>query len=280
MTFRPISTTRTTQPQGAARVNFGNPLTTGLGFLGVGSSSRLLVLPGLPITIQGSAPRVGGRGVGWYTSALPETANTSLTTSSGNGSGDYCIFALAAPVASGTSAVMLAQYSDSFVHQARLQANLNGSNSEASGAFAFTDIDAAGVFSTVGVGSGVTDGKPHLFCGNRRGTTYELWIDGILSATATQTARDIHDPAGTKILIGADPAGARPSLAPVFLVGGFNRSLSASEAQQFGNNPWQLFAPEPRRIWMPSASGLPTLSAATVTAITATTARPRVTITF
>jgi hypothetical protein len=45
-------------------------------------------------------------------------------------------------------------------------------------------------------------------------------------------------------------------------------------------NPWQLLAPLPRRMWAPRAANAPTLSAATVTAITATTATPRVTITF
>jgi hypothetical protein len=48
------------------------------------------------------------------------------------------------------------------------------------------------------------------------------------------------------------------------------------------NNPWQLFAPLPRRIWAPSApiTGIPTLSLATLVNVTQTTATPRVTVTF
>jgi hypothetical protein len=56
---------------------------------------------------------------------------------------------------------------------------------------------------------------------------------------------------------------------------------SDEQADRWTRNPWQIWAPEERRVWVTvPPSGIPTLSAATVTSITATTARPRVTITF
>lgn len=57
------------------------------------------------------------------------------------------------------------------------------------------------------------------------------------------------------------------------------RPVTEAEVISVLRNPWQLFE---RRIWVPQSavSGVPTLSLATVTDITASSARPRVTLTF
>ncbi len=61
----------------------------------------------------------------------------------------------------------------------------------------------------------------------------------------------------------------------------WNRALSASEIAELHAHPWQLFAPLIRRMtFAAGAPTVPTLSAATAIDITATSARPRVTITF
>jgi hypothetical protein len=86
--------------------------------------------------------------------------------------------------------------------------------------------------------------------------------------------------AGTGDWIFASYAAARATITYP-LIAFADRAVPNEYMRAATANPWQLFAPLPRRMWAPSAAtGIPTLSAATVTAITATTATPRVTITF
>jgi hypothetical protein len=67
----------------------------------------------------------------------------------------------------------------------------------------------------------------------------------------------------------------------IALLAFWDRRLTPDEYADFYANPWQVLQPIVRRsrVRLP-VSAIPTLSAATVTAITATTATPRVTITF
>lgn len=84
--------------------------------------------------------------------------------------------------------------------------------------------------------------------------------------------------------------GTRLAILPGFYCNGskvwapttWKRALSPGEVASYVANIWQLFAPLPRRYWSGFAAGAtaPTLSAATVTAIRATQATPRVTVTF
>ena len=63
----------------------------------------------------------------------------------------------------------------------------------------------------------------------------------------------------------------------------FRRELSDQEAVSWIENPWQIFAPAPSRFYLiPTAPALtiPTLSSPGVTDITATAARPQVTLTY
>ncbi len=58
-------------------------------------------------------------------------------------------------------------------------------------------------------------------------------------------------------------------------------AVAPQHAASLSVNPWQLFAPEPRRLWVPSAApATPVLSAATALNITTTTADLRVTVTI
>ncbi len=66
----------------------------------------------------------------------------------------------------------------------------------------------------------------------------------------------------------------------VYLGAAWDRALNDEEAASVSLNPWQLL--EPRRIWVPqsAASGLPTLSAATLVNAGGNTYQPRVTYTY
>jgi hypothetical protein len=62
----------------------------------------------------------------------------------------------------------------------------------------------------------------------------------------------------------------------------FDRILAPHEIRSLHNDPWQVFASVPRRVFIldAPATGVPTLSDATATAIGTTQATPRVTVTF
>ena len=60
----------------------------------------------------------------------------------------------------------------------------------------------------------------------------------------------------------------------------WGRALLDAEIAEVNDNPWQLFAPQKATFFsLPGTSG-PVLSAPTVTDITSTSVRPRVTITY
>lgn len=85
----------------------------------------------------------------------------------------------------------------------------------------------------------------------------------------------------TVFQVGTDQENNGPLNGACGLVPIWGRALSEQELHSFTLNPWQLF--EPRRIFVPmfvASSGVPVLSAATAFNVTATTAQPRVTITF
>lgn len=88
------------------------------------------------------------------------------------------------------------------------------------------------------------------------------------------------DDGTSSVWIGRRSTGTTQFDGRIFYVALFNRELSPNQAQSIVENPWQLFAP--RRVWVPqtTASSAPTLSAAEIAALTSTTARPRVTLTF
>lgn len=57
--------------------------------------------------------------------------------------------------------------------------------------------------------------------------------------------------------------------------------LSLAELRQLATNPWQLFAPIERRIWVPSASSaVPSITAVYADSVTASSVVPRVTLDF
>jgi hypothetical protein len=77
---------------------------------------------------------------------------------------------------------------------------------------------------------------------------------------------------------GIDSTGRRDTRVALFLM--WDRALTPLEYRELYSNPWQMFAAPRGRMWVDSGTSIPVLSAATVTNLTATTATPRVTLTF
>lgn len=110
------------------------------------------------------------------------------------------------------------------------------------------------------------------------------WLDGV-PLTVTRTTSSSTSPiGGTTVLCNhaQSPGVARQFVGSVYLGGIFPLSFAGDVAQAISANPWQLFAPRVRRIWVPSAGGSAAPDIAFVGAenITATSADYRVTLDF
>ncbi len=135
-------------------------------------------------------------------------------------------------------------------------------------------IEARSATSIVGVGAVTLVGvyKP--------AGVVELWQDGRLVASASGTGGAVSWNA-TLFRLGARAIGGSFTFdGRILLAAVIDSQRSAESPADISTNPWQLF--EPRRVWIPQSapSSIPVLSAATVFDITATSARPRVTITI
>lgn len=107
------------------------------------------------------------------------------------------------------------------------------------------------------------------------------YVDGREDNRTASTTLNYGAGLGGTVFVGHDAITSGRNLSGVVNdIAFFRRALSPAEVWQLASGPaWQLFAP--RRLLVPvAAGGIPTLSAATVFAITANSAQPRVTVTF
>lgn len=247
------------QPSGQVEINSLNPITRGLCFTWVGGSQKELKT-GLLRTTNNTLLSVGPKGkfVDCSTGQTNlEWARQFCVTSDGEGGGDFALCVLANPAASGGGAVehAFAQKNDaggSPFAQAALLFNGNTSAVYASGSVAFFTYNTAATGVAV---TGLQDGLWHVWWGVRRGTTLELWRDGVLVASNSGTLRNILQSAGRYTAIGSRGNGTTEGYRDgVALAAMFNRAPSAKEIASVSANLWQLFATS-RPIWEPAAGG-------------------------
>jgi len=276
----------TSQPQIAVRVDWGNPLTRGLAFCAVysepirrdvvtneratnfGTNSVKTVVTSAGIGITGD--QSSDYAIGW---------SPLVVTSDGAGTGDFTFLSLSAPISESTVFCLIGQSVAGTAPQGFLFANTANNYSGSAGRITFGS--ASGLLQT---GTTAVDGRFHVFVGSRTGTTNTIDVDGIEAATGTLTAGDIHAStarltiAGLPGYTGWKGASAHPQV----MNAAWNRGLSRAERVAIGHNPWQLFAPLSRPVFVPSAAaaGIYTLSSATYApgSITATGVTPRVSV--
>jgi hypothetical protein len=251
-----------------------------------------------PLLLTGARQRIGtdveslyrprniGVGRTWQRTADSGALFGTFQHVTGN---EYTVAVVAAPVASAgrkcafsqrTSGSNAAQYYCGF----NTNASLGASSGEFTLAFRSTTPTAYGVSAL-----SQFDGTVHCWVAGSGASTGYIYRDG-----AAQTLNSNVRTAGTTYVntqvtrianIGDYSAdGAFVVDDPMFLVIVWPRVIEAALAQFLSGalvrNLGVAFAP--RRVFAPFsvASGIPVLSAATVTSITATTATPRVTVTF
>lgn len=269
--------TRRTQPQGAVGVDWSNPITRGLTFVYTPAMGGAAIVHGvyrLASTTYAACPRgptVDGIGdIGDDNGRLLWTALPSVVPNP-----DWSIFARYSRFVSAMYAASSPLYCGD--------------------AWTWRGPDISAYFSTpnrlyisssgqyVNETSAATN-RPTSFCrsiasGVSGGALAR--IAGQWAATATVTFAGRSTP--HSVSVGMDPYDAAKRSqtgTSLSISAAWSRALSADEILSLEDNPWQLFAPLERRIWLPAASGgLPTLSAATYMpgSLTSSGFRPRVT---
>jgi hypothetical protein len=98
--------------------------------------------------------------------------------------------------------------------------------------------------------------RPVLLLGRVSGTSVSVWLDGVQvgSNTLTGTAATVGQ-ASTTVTIAAGHNGGSNFGGLIYLAGHAARAWSDAEIVSVSANPWQLFAPQQRRLWVGAAAG-------------------------
>ena len=239
--------TRLSQPQGAARVDWGNPIARGLEFVGVGTRGGLLLAKGGPQSVAVAPSRAGRSGVGPYVSSPGGTTPICQTGATGVTGSDYSLFAFGTLPSAATVRAAIDDDLDTGsprCFQFRVNAgkvelitfNTGGTPYFATGA----TLTAAQLAAGVAMAAVVAGNQIASFANGRK-----------TSATASGTQRV---PTGNFYVGQHKGTGANGWDGELVLVGTWSRALSDAEVASLSANPWQLFAPE-RRIWVPVVAG-------------------------
>lgn len=179
-----------------------------------------------------------------------------IVTSDGSGTGDFTVMVFANPAAAGGGAIehVLAQKNDAEgvpYAQFFLGAHAGALAAYVSGSFNFFTYNAD---QTEAVAAGVCDGNYHLWTGVRQATNHTLYKDGLSVATAAGTVRNISQ-ANRYLAVGSRGNGTTDSYRDQAVYAfGWNRALTQAEIKIILDNPWQIFKPATRRIWMQDAA--------------------------
>jgi len=231
MILRPV---RTTQPQGAARIDWSNPITRGLaGAVGVNSGTSNPILTGAPeytATPSGKAYR-------WIDGA---DASARVPTATFTGSA-YTILTVFTPRALGAG---FKKFGGWLTGAGNGGAFFNWDHGNPAYARA-VELWAGGVTAVLKYPD-PTLGRRTVWAAVVSGTSLLGYADGNLAGSATLTGT----PSGwTTLSNGAagDPTGAVDGM----LTLAFNRALSDVEIKSLSDNPWQIFAPDSKSLWVP-----------------------------
>lgn len=108
--------------------------------------------------------------------------------------------------------------------------------------------------NTILTGASIVVGRLRTAVAVADATNCWLYEDGVL--LAGPTAHGGITAASGALRVGSDNAGTSNTAPQQMFMGAvFNRALQDAEARELSKNPWQLFRPIQRRIWVPVAGG-------------------------
>ena len=99
-----------------------------------------------------------------------------------------------------------------------------------------------------------TAGKSQLFAFTMDASGGKFYIDGILQNSNASTLQAISIATYPAFIAGTGAINARGNQPVYYVAQYFGVAKTQSELLELSNNPWQIFAPERRRIWVPSFS--------------------------
>lgn len=247
---------RYTQPQSGARIDWSNPLTKDLCFCVNGVDGSLDLVSGKRAsTTKPTIATVEGVGIsataGTYALEWP---HAPIVGSTGGGSGNATLMAIANPAASALGGTLIGQaMSGSPYAQIQLMANLDGLTGSSSSGVATIESYNSGNTGAANA-SGVIDGLMHVFVGVKYSTyenTHKLYVDGVDKSTASAYIGNFGIAASSRITVGGEAYGTTRSVnAAIPFAAAWNRALSAAEVIALSNNPWQIFADNKKPIFI------------------------------
>lgn len=240
---------RTRQPDRLVGVDWNNPLARGLRFLALPTDGTWTDVALMRRAALGSSSGNGAASAGAF--------GKSLYYQQANSYPQYLIMPDFKPatsdfwvLVSGTfesaALAVVALSNDAMqaggANQWRLQPNYDGA-SLSGGSFSFQTY--GGAFVTAGAASAFDANKAYTFLGVRRGTTVELWRDGVLLASSTGTAQNVSGSETQSVGFGFGVSGySNTAGGHRFLGAGGLNTLTTAQAMELSRNPWQLFQPD------------------------------------
>src|SRR5574337_1303884 len=137
-----------------------------------------------------------------------------------------------------------------------------------------------GTGQDLAMGASSPAGSLEVICGTYSvsNSLKALYLNGIRKATSSTSITAMTSTASASKGFGTLDNSSWGHTAPVFLIAVADRIWSDSQIQELSQNPWLIFAPEPLRIWVPSAATgttlTPGVAALTITPYAPTVAQP------
>jgi hypothetical protein len=228
MAFVKVRVPRTRQPQELVGIDWSNPLTKGLVLARVPSTDGA--------TLYGSGkiyPRVAG-----IAAVAPYVGGVNDITFSING----------IPTIQGdrSFAVFASNFGHTDGYVTALWSGPDGYDSLLVGATQFSSIFDGNATNILTVAQSE---NPKLFAARRSGNQATVWCDGAATSNTVTGTRTI-----TPNLLRAGRDGSSTNTqSVVYLFFGWRRYVTDAEFAQINSNPWQIFEPEERLIWIPDA---------------------------
>ena len=251
---------RVVQPQGALAANISSPLARDMRFLWAHGSDRDLV-KGAPYAIAGTAP------------ADTSTPKGFAKVGAGSGNLNFGLRTdLGTPGTNQLSVMAVAYIDDSAAATGAFMGRVNS-------AFCFTlGVNSGSQQFTFGINQSITvvvpeasviagllpvNKRPVVIVGTYNGATADLYVETFGdsafkgSNSRARTGNFPSNPSDPFSLLSRGGTGERLNGASMIAGGVWGRALHRNEVDAILENPWQLFKPIERRIWVGAAGGGP-----------------------
>jgi len=239
----------TSQPQSLVGIDWSNPLSRGLAFVAIGGQPIDLVNKKLGTYVGTAGVVVGERGQAFATVSGAANRIDFVKGSPANATGEVS-FGSVFKTDSDTGALQYLINRDAISNLFVLRSGFLTVQQtwNATGLFQSTNVVVVGKWNIASSSSPPS--------GSSTALDAKLWLNGKkeVAGNATNGALGVTS-LGDTILHGRTSDNLRQVNGAQALAVSWNRVLSDAEHASFYANPWQLFAPIQRKIWVPNAGG-------------------------